>query len=841
MADKTTTSLTAGTTPLAGSELVYGIQGGNSRKFTASDVAQSPHTQGWGTITATPTTLGGYGITDAATSAQGALADSAVQPGDLAAVATSGDYDDLINLPTLGTAAATDATDYATAAQGATADSALQPGDIGTSVQAQGTTLTNLEGLALVSGDIIYATGADTLQRLPKGTDGQILNLTAGLPAWSSVAGTGDMVAAIYDPQAIAADAFDQDNMTDGAVNKNYTATEQTKLAGIATGATANSSDATLLARANHTGVQAISTVTGLQTALDDKLDYDLPGPVVLTDWEPDYSFRRYVTQTQWNDIIAGTQATALSVEIQNAEDDVNAKGGGFVRYPAGLIPVDGYKGAETTFNISRKGGLYVMGGVKHIGVPGKTIWKNIANDWRCLVSAREGSDWGIEGITLDGDLANRPTVLASTDVIRGEGIIFWNEVSAMERVAIRNTIIMNTGHYGCGVQNVDIRDFVFEGNLGLNCGGDFLDIKAYPAYPKPNMKIHNNAARGIGTNWAGRLADGDGPQAAFDIRGICEVSNNYVYDLDSYDVSQLGNDGFRVNADVDSNEFRKGGAKSILTNNHVFSAKLDNEGTAAVKRIRGFVITDERVSVIGGYAENCYIGMTVQNSADSVCDYSQVYGFHAKNCKGSDGSGLGLVVPSGSKGHQLYATVEGCDTGFQGGCTGSTGRIVLANNTLGNSCTVAQHAANTISFVNAGGNTTLASVTRAENNFNGATLWGANNPYLEIRSTFDGAWTTPFSNGGMRVSKEDVSGSGAAVVGLVEYRHNNSTAASGGWAMTGYDGTALVDVATFTTVKAFIAIGAIPTYASEAAATTGGLTSGTLYKSSDGVMRIKL
>jgi hypothetical protein len=37
-----------------------------------------------------------------------------------------------------------------------------------------------------------------------------------------------------------------------------------TKLAGIGTGATANSSDATLLARANHTGTQAAGTITGL-------------------------------------------------------------------------------------------------------------------------------------------------------------------------------------------------------------------------------------------------------------------------------------------------------------------------------------------------------------------------------------------------------------------------------------------------------------------------------------------------------------------------------------------------------------------------------------------------
>lgn len=125
--------------------------------------------------------------TDFATAAQGTTADSAVQPGDLAAVATSGSYTDLTdkpsipaaqvnadwdavsgvsqilnkpslapvatsglytdltgkptlatvattgsyidltNKPILGTAAAANTTDFATAAQGATADSAVQP------------------------------------------------------------------------------------------------------------------------------------------------------------------------------------------------------------------------------------------------------------------------------------------------------------------------------------------------------------------------------------------------------------------------------------------------------------------------------------------------------------------------------------------------------------------------------------------------------------------------------------------------------------------------------------------------------------------------------------------
>ena len=61
-----------------------------------------------------------------ATAAQGALADTATQPADLATVATTGSYTDLTGTPTLGTAAATASTDYATAAQGALADTALQ-------------------------------------------------------------------------------------------------------------------------------------------------------------------------------------------------------------------------------------------------------------------------------------------------------------------------------------------------------------------------------------------------------------------------------------------------------------------------------------------------------------------------------------------------------------------------------------------------------------------------------------------------------------------------------------------------------------------------------------------
>lgn len=61
----------------------------------------------------------------------------------------------------------------------------------------------------------------------------------------------------------IGAIVLDADDISDsGTTHKFTTSTEITKLAGIATGATANSSDATLLNRTNHTGTQSADTLT---------------------------------------------------------------------------------------------------------------------------------------------------------------------------------------------------------------------------------------------------------------------------------------------------------------------------------------------------------------------------------------------------------------------------------------------------------------------------------------------------------------------------------------------------------------------------------------------------
>lgn len=172
-----------------------------------------------------------------ATAAQGVLASTAVQPGSLATVAVTGAYSDLSGKPTLGTAAATAITDYATAAQGTLAGTALQPAAIGVSVQAYSAAL----GTFSTNGSSYYLSRANH-------TGTQSVSTITGL---AGVATTGAYSSLSGLPTL-------------------GTAAAQNTTAFDAAGA-ATTAQAFAIQRANHTGSQAISTVTGLQAALDSK------------------------------------------------------------------------------------------------------------------------------------------------------------------------------------------------------------------------------------------------------------------------------------------------------------------------------------------------------------------------------------------------------------------------------------------------------------------------------------------------------------------------------------------------------------------------------------------
>ena len=88
--------------------------------------------------------------------------------------------------------------------------------------------------------------------------------------------------------------ALTADQIPDGVVAGVVPLTERERLKGMATGATANAADAHLLDRRTAPSKQAISTVTGLQDALDGKADSgDVDAAVAAeTAWTPiDYRY----------------------------------------------------------------------------------------------------------------------------------------------------------------------------------------------------------------------------------------------------------------------------------------------------------------------------------------------------------------------------------------------------------------------------------------------------------------------------------------------------------------------------------------------------------------------
>ena len=118
---------------------------------------------------------------------------------------------------------------------------------------------------------------------------------TGGSPSWSSVTGKpstfppetpqaishitglqsaldGKQVAGSYQPLATV--------LTNTTAS--FTTAQETKLSGIATGATANDTDANLKNRANHTGTQAAGTITGLATVATSGSAADLTGNLAV-------------------------------------------------------------------------------------------------------------------------------------------------------------------------------------------------------------------------------------------------------------------------------------------------------------------------------------------------------------------------------------------------------------------------------------------------------------------------------------------------------------------------------------------------------------------------------
>ena len=190
-----------------------------------------------------------------ATAEQGTKAESATQPGDLAAVAMTGSYNDLLDRPALGSAAEQPAGTFASAAQGAKADSALQAGagidqladspDFKRMTAAERAKVAGIEAGAQVNVVVAVAgkTGAVALAKADVGLGN--VNNTSDADKPVSTATAAALAGKASAAQGAKADSALQagagiDQLADTPDYKRMTAAERAKVATIEAGAQVN-------------------------------------------------------------------------------------------------------------------------------------------------------------------------------------------------------------------------------------------------------------------------------------------------------------------------------------------------------------------------------------------------------------------------------------------------------------------------------------------------------------------------------------------------------------------------------------------------------------------------
>lgn len=139
-----------------------------------------------------------------------------------------------------------------------------------------------------------------TNSRPPSGAAGGVLSGTYPNPVFAQAMATSADLTSKVDKVA-----------GKGLSANDYTNADLTKLAGIAEQATKNATDAQLRDRATHTGAQPIASVTGLQTALDAKVD-KVAGKALSTE---DYTTAE---KNKLAAVAAGATANATDAQLRD-------------------------------------------------------------------------------------------------------------------------------------------------------------------------------------------------------------------------------------------------------------------------------------------------------------------------------------------------------------------------------------------------------------------------------------------------------------------------------------------------------------------------------------------
>ncbi|MGG6281782.1 hypothetical protein ACQ4M3_09450 [Leptolyngbya sp. AN03gr2] len=243
-----------------------------------------------------------------------------------------------------------------------------------------------------------------------------------------------------------------------------FTSAERTKLTGIATGATANNTDAQLRDRSTHTGSQAISTVAGLQTALDVKQELNSRLSAISSQANP---------------------ATARTIQLQPdgsvAFVDPVAGDGQPLNARLSAIANQPIPGINQSLRLRAD-----TGAIEFYNEPNTSGWQTVFQDDFNRANGTVGNGWTISNgtgtIAIDGNQlrlnrsGGEPWAVNGAATIDGEIFVTWVASASYGVTALSRVQGTNTWYgvgVGEGVQNsFGINRFVngvFSGMLTIN------------------------------------------------------------------------------------------------------------------------------------------------------------------------------------------------------------------------------------------------------------------------------------------------------------------------------------------------------------------------------------
>lgn len=118
----------------------------------------------------------------------------------------------------------------------------------------------------------LNAIGTDAREVELNVTETHIVWRFIGDPIWVPLVALANLTGPQGPPGVAGTFAGTLDDISAGVTNRHFTTSDETKLDGIAVGASANSTDAALLSRPNHTGTQTASTISDFGSAADTRI-----------------------------------------------------------------------------------------------------------------------------------------------------------------------------------------------------------------------------------------------------------------------------------------------------------------------------------------------------------------------------------------------------------------------------------------------------------------------------------------------------------------------------------------------------------------------------------------